>query len=145
MLLICGRIIMRALDRRTFVKLAGIGLGLTGISHVLTACDELKVKIKGPGSVGPPVSTLPTHDHWWLSGNYAPVTESESQALQVIGKMPNARQGTYIRNGPNPVSGESTHWFAGDGMLHAERLTQGQASWYRARSIQTHYLQNPPS
>ena len=35
--------------------------------------------------------------------------------------------GVYVRNGSNPQSGDSTHWFMGDGMLHGVRLEKGAA------------------
>ncbi|MBX3024251.1 carotenoid oxygenase family protein [bacterium] len=77
---------------------------------------------------------LPFH----LRGNYAPVTEERTVCdLQVEGAIPPALRGVYMRNGPNPKSGYSPHWFVGDGMLHGVRLENGRAQWYRNRYVRT--------
>lgn len=84
-----------------------------------------------------PVETGP----WWLRGNFAPVDgEIEATGLRVNGTIPAGLDGTWVRNGPNPPSGESIHWFDGDGMLHGVRIADGQAEWYGRRYIQTPYL-----
>ena len=75
--------------------------------------------------------------HWHLKGNWAPVekelTESE---LQVKGEIPKDLSGLFVRNGFNPVSGYSDHWFFGNGMLHGVYLENGKAS-YRNRYVRT--------
>ncbi|HSP98970.1 MAG TPA: carotenoid oxygenase family protein [Candidatus Dormibacteraeota bacterium] len=77
---------------------------------------------------------LPFH----LRGNYAPVTEERTVVdLKVEGAIPPALRGVYMRNGPNPRSGYSPHWFVGDGMLHGVRLENGRARWYRNRYVRT--------
>lgn len=77
---------------------------------------------------------LPFH----LRGNYAPVTEERTLVdLAVEGAIPPALRGVYVRNGPNPRSGWSPHWFVGDGMLHGVRLEGGRARWYRNRYVRT--------
>ena len=45
-----------------------------------------------------------------------------------------------MRNGPNPHTGTSPHWFLGDGMLHGVELRDGQAGWYRNRYVRTRQL-----
>lgn len=81
---------------------------------------------------------LPFH----LRGNYAPVREEISAFdLDTDGAIPPELQGLYLRNGPNPRSGESSHWFVGDGMLHGVRLEEGRASWYRNRWVRTRALE----
>jgi carotenoid cleavage dioxygenase len=79
-----------------------------------------------------------------LRGNYAPV-EHEVTAfdLPVKGAIPRELTGLYLRNGPNPKSGTSAHWFVGDGMIHGVRLENGRAAWYRNRWVQTKALANP--
>jgi carotenoid cleavage dioxygenase-like enzyme len=77
---------------------------------------------------------LPFH----LRGNYAPVTEERTVVdLAVEGTIPPELRGVYMRNGPNPKSGYSPHWFVGDGMLHGVRLENGRAQWYRNRYVRT--------
>lgn len=83
---------------------------------------------------------LPFH----LRGNYAPVsTEVTSVDLEVSGSIPTQLSGRYLRNGPNPHSGKSAHWFMGDGMIHGVRLDGGKAEWYRNRWVQTRALTEP--
>jgi len=80
---------------------------------------------------------LPFH----LRGNYAPVTdEISADDLDVVGALPPELNGLYLRNGANPKSGWSPHWFAGDGMVHGVRLRDGRADWYRNRWVQTRSL-----
>ena len=73
-----------------------------------------------------------------LRGNFAPVsTEVTSSDLPTVGGIPGALRGRYIRNGPNPKTGESPHWFFGDGMLHGVELRDGRAVSYRNRWVRT--------
>ena len=75
---------------------------------------------------------------WWLDGNFAPVTdEVEVFDLGIEGALPPELTGVYMRNGPNPKSGVTPHWFLGDGMLHGVRLEGGRARWYRNRYVRT--------
>lgn len=79
-----------------------------------------------------------------LRGNYAPVTEEVTAFdLAVEGTLPPELSGRYLRNGPNPKSGRSAHWFAGDGMIHGIELRDGKAQWYRNRWVQTRLLNEP--
>jgi carotenoid cleavage dioxygenase len=88
----------------------------------------------------PPAKKLPFH----LRGNYAPVAEEvDATDLHIIGKLPTELDGRYFRNGANPQSGWSPHWFAGDGMIHGIRLRDGKAEWYRNRWVQTRSLNEP--
>ena len=60
---------------------------------------------------------------WWLQGGFAPVAEEvESTRLEVVGALPPELTGLYVRNGSNPRTGVSPHWFLGDGMVHGIRL-----------------------
>jgi len=80
---------------------------------------------------------LPFH----MRGNFAPVmNEVEAFDLPVIGSLPTTLNGRYFRNGANPLSGPTMHWFAGDGMLHGVRLRNGKAEWYRNRMVRTKAL-----
>ena len=75
---------------------------------------------------------------YWLQGNFAPVSSEETVTeLRVSGSIPKELSGLFVRNGSNPPSGTSLHWFLGDGMVHGVRLEGGKALWYRNRYIQT--------
>lgn len=79
-----------------------------------------------------------------LKGNYAPVDREVSGTdLPVVGNIPPELSGRFFRNGPNPKSGTSSHWFVGDGMLHGIRLRDGKADWYRNRWVQTRAYLEP--
>lgn len=83
--------------------------------------------------------TLPFH----LVNAFAPVSEERTDdELEVSGTIPADLDGTYVRNGPNPRSGRSPAWFAGDGMLHAVHFEGGRARWYRNRWIGADYAPN---
>ncbi len=87
-----------------------------------------------PATTSSPEPSLPFH----LRGNYAPVRdEVEAFDLPVDGDVPRVLCGRYVRNGPNPKTGQSPHWFLGDGMLHGVRLLDGRALWYRNRWVRT--------
>lgn len=87
-----------------------------------------------------PEAARPFH----LTGNFAPVRhETLIEDLPVEGAIPPALCGLYVRNGANPVTGESAHWFLGHGMLHGVRLEQGRVAWYRNRYVRTPYLEDP--
>ena len=79
-----------------------------------------------------------------LRGNFAPVKDQVSaENLEVEGSVPPELRGLYLRNGANPVTGRSEHWFLGQGMVHGIRLEEGSAAWYRNRYVKTPYLDNP--
>ena len=79
-----------------------------------------------------------------LRGNFAPVSEELTVAdLDVVGSIPPELSGLYARNGANPATGESEHWFLGNGMIHGVRLEGGSARWYRNRYVRTPLLENP--
>jgi carotenoid cleavage dioxygenase-like enzyme len=55
-----------------------------------------------------PEPSLPFH----LRGNFAPVmAELTAFELPLKGAVPRPLHGLYARNGPNPKSGQSPHWF----------------------------------
>tara|TARA_B100001105_G_scaffold55636_1_gene42285 strand:+ start:3610 stop:4980 length:1371 start_codon:yes stop_codon:yes gene_type:complete len=83
---------------------------------------------------------VPSH----LRGNYAPVfDEVSAKDLEVRGSIPLELDGSYLRNGANPITGESAHWFLGDGMVHGVRLREGRAEWYRNRWVRTPFYDEP--
>jgi carotenoid cleavage dioxygenase len=76
---------------------------------------------------------------WHLRGNWAPVQDELTVAnLPIEGEIPRELNGIYIRNGMNPRSGWSEHWFFGNGMVHGVELADGKAS-YRNRFVKTPY------
>ena len=79
-----------------------------------------------------------------LRGNGRPLTEERTLTdLKVTGSIPRELNGRYVRNGANPLSGFSDHPFFGDGMVHGIRLSDGKATWYRNRYVQTPFITNP--
>lgn len=92
-------------------------------------------------AVAPPLPTTSPVDPgrpWWLQGGFAPVErEVEAHDLEVTGSLPPELTGLYVRNGSNPRTGTSPHWFFGDGMVHGVRLEGGRARWYRNRYVRT--------
>jgi len=81
---------------------------------------------------------IPEDKPFWLSGNFAPVFEEVTETkLEVTGSIPPELNGRYLRNGSNPQSGTSSHWFLGDGMIHGVELSQGEAKGYRNRYVRT--------
>ncbi|HTR85497.1 MAG TPA: carotenoid oxygenase family protein [Reyranella sp.] len=78
-------------------------------------------------------------DNPFLKGYYAPVnTEADAGHLQITGEMPKELLGTLYRNGPNPQFAPRGpyHWFAGDGMIHAFHIENGNVS-YKNRWVRT--------
>jgi carotenoid cleavage dioxygenase-like enzyme len=83
-------------------------------------------------------SAEPRKTPWHLGGNFAPVFEEQTvTSLEVSGAIPPALSGVFMRNGANPQTGVSPHWFFGNGMLHGVRLDGGSAKWYRNRYVRT--------
>ncbi len=84
---------------------------------------------------------MPTTTNRYLEGNFGPVsTEMTAVDLPVTGHVPEALEGRYLRNGPNPVLAPDPatyHWFTGDGMVHGVRLRGGRAEWYRNRYVRS--------
>ena len=78
---------------------------------------------------------------WHLQGNWAPVKEEITVSdLEIKGEVPKEINGLYIRNGMNPRSGYSDHWFFGNGMLHGFIFEDGKVS-YKNRYVRTPYYE----
>mmetsp|Transcript_13987 Transcript_13987/g.42222 ORF Transcript_13987/g.42222 Transcript_13987/m.42222 type:complete len:538 (+) Transcript_13987:324-1937(+) len=78
----------------------------------------------------------------YLQGKYKPVKDEVTCTdLEVEGKMPTAMFGVYARNGPNPRFEPvgNYHWFDGDGMTHAVRISSKGVS-YSNRYVRTRRL-----
>ena len=80
-------------------------------------------------------------DNPFLVGIHKPMdSELTVTELAVDGVIPQQLDGRYMRIGPNPVippNPASYHWFTGDGMVHAIRIKNGKALWYRNRWIRS--------
>jgi carotenoid cleavage dioxygenase-like enzyme len=122
------------LTRRLFLQRSAMlatGLALPGA--LLQAC--------GDADTAAPLVVDP-NTPFWLQGNFAPVhDEVTAFDLPVRGRIPSELNGLYVRNGSNPQSGDSPHWFFGDGMIHGVKLEDGQAAWYRNRYVRTPFYE----
>jgi carotenoid cleavage dioxygenase-like enzyme len=79
-----------------------------------------------------------------LKGNFAPIFEEHDEVdLEVTGSIPPELCGRFFRNGSNPPSGTSPHWFLGQGMIHGIALEGGKVSWYRNRYVRTPLFTHP--
>jgi carotenoid cleavage dioxygenase len=127
------------LHRREALRLAGGALLALGAAPLLAACggDGGGGGATAASDAGTTVPLDPSKP-WWLQRGFAPVTEEVSaEDLAVTGALPRALDGLYVRNGSNPRTGTSPHWFLGDGMVHGVRLERGRARWYRNRYVRT--------
>jgi carotenoid cleavage dioxygenase len=82
---------------------------------------------------------------FYLQGSFAPVREERTaHDLPVTGAIPPELSGLYLRNGPNPRTGDPGHWFLGDGMVHGVRIEGGRAATYRNRWVRTRFFEDGP-
>ena len=109
-----------------------------------SATSALTVRQSRGVSTAPPVVTGNPH----LQGVFAPVTaEVDVPALEVIGELPAALDGAYVRNGPNPrfsPIGSYVYPLDGDGMVHRVILRDGNAR-YTNRFVRTPALRTEES
>ena len=128
------------MDRRAFVRRAAALAAAAGTgTSLLAGCGS---DASAPNSLSPSTTLVPVRydldEPYWMQGGYGPVSmETETFALSVSGRLPSSLNGLYVRNGSNPASEASPHWFLGDGMVHGVRLANGKAEWYRNRYIRT--------
>ena len=131
------------ISRRDLMRWSLLGGFTLPLGSLLAACGGGSTKrTRETGPRGGTVATTVPFDpaqKWWLQQNFAPVTrEVEAFDLEVVeGAIPPGLTGLYVRNGSNPASGDSSHWFFGDGMVHGVRLERGKAAWYRNRYVRT--------
>ncbi len=79
-----------------------------------------------------------------LRGNFAPVFDERTETkLATTGAIPPELRGRFFRNGSNPQTGTSPHWFLGNGMIHGVELQNGRANWYRNRYVRTTLFETP--
>ncbi len=154
-------------DRRTFIRTAALGAAFlagcasddvaspsptTGTATTSRPTSLPPATTGAPATVSPtidPTTTavppvpLPSSELWWMNGNFGPVVGDVERAdLAVTGRLPAGLAGTWVRNGSNPT-GDSAHWFVGDGMVHGLRVRSGRAEWYRRRQVQTPFVLDP--
>ncbi len=90
------------------------------------------------------LQSMPGSKPFHLEGNFAPVfPELTEFDLEITGAIPPELRGRFFRNGSNPQSGSSPHWFLGNGMIHGVELRNGRATWYRNRYVRTPLFENP--
>ena len=83
--------------------------------------------VKDKDKNGNPLPAVP----FFFRGNFAPTSHEVSYKVLNIseGDIPLDINGTFLRNGPNIRTDDSdtmrSHWFAGDGMLHAVCINHG--------------------
>jgi len=95
--------------------------------------------------MNPTTATIPSANSTgapYVAANFAPLkSEVTSFDLEVIGHVPEALTGRFLRIGPNPIDDLDQvrlarhHWFAGSGMAHGLRLRGGKAEWFRSRFV----------
>ena len=141
-------------DRRAVLRAMGWGAaGLAATAIVGCGGDDDGAGRGDGGRGGSTTSTTPgpaagiaDYDPdvpYWEQGGFAPVAEEVTLTdLEVTGAIPSALSGLYVRNGSNPASGTSVHWFMGDGMVHGLRIEGGRAQWYRNRYVRTTLYEN---
>jgi len=133
----------REVSRRDIVRWGLLGGATLPFASLLAACSDGSSgsQASKPSGSTTKSATAPfdPNQKWWLQQNFAPVMkEVEAFDLEVVhGAIPPSLAGLYVRNGSNPQSGDSSHWFFGDGMVHGIRLEDGQAKWYRNRYVHT--------
>jgi carotenoid cleavage dioxygenase len=129
------------ISRRDLMRWSLVCGATLPIGSLLAACSDSPPTTTGASQgTGPPTTVaFDPNKKWWLQQNFAPVTkEVEAFDLEVVdGAIPTSLTGLYVRNGSNPSSGDSSHWFFGDGMVHGVRLEDGKAAWYRNRYVRT--------
>uniref|UniRef100_A0A7N0ZTX6 9-cis-epoxycarotenoid dioxygenase n=1 Tax=Kalanchoe fedtschenkoi TaxID=63787 RepID=A0A7N0ZTX6_KALFE len=111
-----------------FQKLAAVALeGLEGVLSSLERTQPL------PKTSDPKIQ---------IAGNFSPVPERKvRKGLEVSGRIPACIDGVYVRNGANPLHEPEAghHFFDGDGMIHAVKFQNGEAS-YACRFTETRRL-----
>lgn len=137
-------------ERRAVLRTIGLGAAGAGVGGLglLSACSSDTKDATATSSTTAPSTTSTSaaapavsfdpDKPYWEQGNFRPVTTEETVTeLTVKGKLPSSLSGLFVRNGSNPPSGTSAHWFLGDGMVHGVRLSDGKAQWYRNRYVST--------
>jgi carotenoid cleavage dioxygenase-like enzyme len=125
--------------RREFLAAAGAAIVAAGCGRGGSPARPGEPIAAVPTTAAPPTTAaFDPATPWWLQGGFAPVVDEVSAVdLPVTGALPPELAGTYVRNGSNPRTGTSPHWFFGDGMVHGVRIEDGRARWYGNRYVRT--------
>jgi len=82
-------------------------------------------------------------NNFFKNGNFKATHTENSYTIKstdiIKGKIPDDINGVYIRNGPNPLytpENNRAHFFDGDSMLHAFRISNGHLFYFN-KWIQT--------
>lgn len=126
---------MSSVTRRSAIRL---GAGALASAATLAACG------RGPAEDGLSTYEAFTRNSarkdWTLSWQSAPEAGYDSGELKLLsGAIPKDLHGTFYRNGPALFERggvRHSHWFDGDGMVHAYRIDDGKVS-HRGRYVQT--------
>ena len=100
-----------------------IDLGTPGPDDWWADRDLATIRVRGAAANGKQIFIGVGRDvdvARYLAG--VPHDEITDVDLRVTGSIPPSLSGRYLRTGSNPPSGTSSHWFAGDGMVHGVRL-----------------------
>jgi carotenoid cleavage dioxygenase len=126
------------LSRRDVLHAIGAGVLTAAAAPALAACARDTSTASAPAGTGTVPAPYDPNTPYWLQGNFAPVPdELFIDDLIVEGSLPRELDGLFVRNGSNPATGRSPHWFLGDGMVHGVRVEDGRARWYANRYVQT--------
>lgn len=133
------------LERRQFIRSAALAAMSASGALTLYGCGDDGGRAeseagtpRATGSTSLPPLTYDSSQPYWMQGGFEPVDEEvTASSLDVTGSLPPEIDGLYVRNGSNPSSGPSPHWFLGDGMVHGVRVSNGNALWYRNRFVDT--------
>src|SRR4051794_4217818 len=94
---------MDDIDRRTLLRLGGIGALGVAAGSALGACSSSTSRRGAPARATTSTTfrspAIDPAKPWWLQGNFAPVTsEIETVDLPVSGSLPRELSGLYVRN-----------------------------------------------
>ncbi|WP_203290942.1 carotenoid oxygenase family protein [Maricaulis parjimensis] len=127
-----------ALNRRHLLSLMAAGSGAAALPGLALANQPVD-------PVYAAFEAASREDPWTLGFTDAPSEGFDGVARRLHGRLPRGLAGVLHRNGPARFSRNEwryRHWFDGDGMVHAWRLTPGRDVSHTARFVGTRKWQN---
>jgi all-trans-8'-apo-beta-carotenal 15,15'-oxygenase len=103
---------------------------MTSRRSFLTGCAALSAAVATPELVRAAVLDRVAHD-WSLATRDVEADVSRHAMTRLHGRAPAGLEGTLFRNGPAKFrrpGGSVTHWFDGDGLMRAFRVSDGAAT-----------------